>query len=665
MPRPPTPKYRGGCAACGASHNHSRWHATFKAQHPTGYDIEEWRGTLVGNVTLPQNDPVFRHHTATCNRLCKTCYSALGRGEIPGDCPRYHRQPTNPPLNVVYGKRQRGPFPPPSPQPASPASQPSTPPSAAALGVLQQAIQQLSAQPSSATSPAARRQRRLSAPPAAATTQPQPPAATVAAAPLPAAAASQPAALAAPVVAAGGDPVQRALGEFLWWSKYVWVADREVRVFLAEPIARRLDRIIQQVQATVEMDRCSAFTDSETRNVTRVLADNTPNTIDAWRQALTLDRYVEAVHWTGDREAELCDHIKRFEVGEDGVVVYSHCPAMRSRLFDEKQPEDWHKEGHMHWLEAVRGRKRPTQLGTIGDHPVLTDPMGAELRRVERHRWQMTVGADMREELLRWEESGAGDEDVLAAIDDADLWPPTHRELRDVHCGRDIIVMVNQGPSGNGLHRDPVGGLASLVKGWKLWMWYDAADFAHLDDPSKLNRGIHLSRTAQVASFRWSLLGPGQTLFIHPDQPHLVITLSDTILLTQCRTFLPFRLLRSIGLILRGDVWDNAWVEGKDASNANTYPALIHLIWTCLQRRIEQWARGRDDRRPGLAVMAWEAWRERVTSSFKGPLSGVLGDLRPRRKKELSPKAQQEIVKDLQSLISAMRQLREKWVFSV
>src|SRR6185437_9226220 len=193
----------------------------------------------------------------------------------------------------------------------------------------------------------------------------------------------------------------------------------------------------------------------------------------------------------------------------------------------------------------------------------------------------------------------------------------------------------------------------------KLWLWWDAEETAHLVKRSQPTLGINLVKAAESATLRWTLQAPGQTLFIHPDQCHIVISFCDTILLTQHRTFHPFRLLRSIGLILRGTVRHNGWNEEKGATNTRVFPGLLLLILCCVRRRVRDWQATQDETSVALLVQGWSGLKEMVLDTFYRTEMGVRvpKTLAPRFGL-LSKQAKGDISRHLNELVGVLSDLR-------
>jgi hypothetical protein len=418
--------------------------------------------------------------------------------------------------------------------------------------------------------------------------------------------------------------------QYLWWGEHLWAHDSAVQPFISEPIEQRLLRIHQQVSTVVEMDRCTAFTSA--KSITQVMDERECNSSGLWASLLTAERFLKPVRWEGDVKEPFAEHIRRFERTTQGCILYFDFPQ-QSRIFNragystEAEADAFFSGGYENWmLQVSRGATRQT-VGRQVDNAELASALPQDVRRLQRQKWQALVPASAKQQFIGWDDTEAMDHDLLATFhgngqgneDSAPQtsWPEHLRDQESLLSGRDAWVFFTEGPSGNGLHKDPVGGFATLVRGWKVWLWWDAEDSDHMVNRSKPALGIRVVKAAaESATLRWTLQAPGQTLFVHPDQCHIVISLCDTILLTQNRTFLPFHLLRSIGLVLRGRVWDDSWTTAQHATSTNTYPALILFIFECLRKRQRDWRATHDERSAALVVEGWNALKQSILEVF-------------------------------------------------
>ena len=320
------------------------------------------------------------------------------------------------------------------------------------------------------------------------------------------------------------------------------------------------------------------------------------------------------------------------------------------------------------WMEGIcqYGRvDERTEVGTQGDNPCIS--MSREQREEKRLKWQVLIKSrDVHQQLGEgWasDVNTSGMEQELLQSASPPSWPQYVRRQRNLHGGRDVFIFFTQCGSGNGLHKDPAGGLAHMAVGWKVFVWWDAADTSHVLNPKQPERGISLLRAAEplVPSLRWTLLAPGDTLFIHPDQCHIVLSLSTSILITQNRTFFPFRLFRSIGIVLTGKLRDNAWVEETGANHINTYPELCVFVVWCMRRAVKRWQKAGNQGRLRVQqlIEAWEEQGEMVKGTFTVRNEDVV--LQPCPGGKLSKDATLTVHSALADMEDVVFWLKESW----
>jgi hypothetical protein len=507
------PKYLGGCAVCGAGKGHRHWDITFRGGHRQGYPLEQARGKRVGNITLPMRYPYESAYDFD-PRMCNPCYEKLNQGIMPPPAPFTHPRPIAESKKKGRRKRPRRPsnqslssssdsaaadtqgsgspsVPPPPPTPPSPpqSTPPATPPQV----------------PPSPTSPA-------SIPPE--TTSP-----SQSETALETLSDVAEAAEAGDVIPDWTHPVTSPMS-FWWWSRHAIIRQPGILDFLHQPIEEKLPAVIKQVQLIVEMDRRSSVA-LNARDITRVMDSGETNTMEAWAGVLHRSRFQEAVAWT-DQEGLFDDHIMRFETSKEGCCVYSNFPQRCERLIppdgaDMKEFDDVITG----WVEGVRTYNDVPRavVGTLGDSPALH--LSPEQKAIERLRWQVLVPAAHVGRLIGWSDVAARRNELLdTSAGDVDEWPLHVRKDRALHSGRDAFVFFTEHGSCNGLHKDPVGGFAQLAFGWKVFIWWDAAEYTHLVDRKRPSQGINLRFAANARTLRWTLLAPGDTIFIHLSTLH-------------------------------------------------------------------------------------------------------------------------------------------------
>jgi hypothetical protein len=619
MPRKQA-QYRGDCAWCGAGRDHSLWKATRQVSR-TGYSSALFAGkVLATGVHVPS--PMPHEDGGKNHRICNRCYQLLSRGILPPD----HAGP------VVW--RDRHPAVPPQPvPPLAPQLLPSQSCAATGLTALFEAAEQLSAQPSVAPLPAAPlpdgalpdhlrpfvaqcslsygtvadgkgddmrpadndlelpsvEERSLS------------PAADSGEHRLPVTAPSPPVeerALSDPL-----SPVMRELSAE-WWEKHRFAHDVEVHRLRGESIQSYLVSVVAQVQRVVQLDSSSGVA------AVRIFSDASDNTTTKWAALLTMERYVSPQSWPvseGETDSWLT-HIHRFDAGSDSVV-YSNFPqqphiVQRDQLDGQRRQQA--ETAIQEWTDIINAIYGPLQPESA-DYSVGHD----------RLKWQVFVPAFDRTSLdaryFDWNDAEAIARDLFSFNNEL-AKPSSHlRYQLPLHRGESLYLFFTNGGSGNGAHKDPVGGFSTLVMGWKVFIWWDAADGNLWCDKAQPELGIRLSGAAAAASLRWTLLGPGATIFLHPDCLHVVVTLTSGLLVSQCRTFLPHRLIRSIGLILTGQAHDRAWLNEKDSRRVcagTIYPELLEFIVSATKSKVDQWRQSRQLQLLDAMAKGWRLYRD-------------------------------------------------------
>ena len=394
-----------------------------------------------------------------------------------------------------------------------------------------------------------------------------------------------------------------------------WACDPELPAIVQGMTPARLARAVPSwVQRVVEGDR-AASPGCDSRDYTRVLDDREANSIDAWGSVLTEERFVAPRLWPRTTAHSplpardgLLEHVSSFETGLDDCVVYRDFP---------NRPHEYMAEAGcapslatlgvtaQHWArwtcEVLRADQTDTQVTSVVlGHMHDGDPGPAPTWPEPRQRHTAIIGGARFTSLMFGDdEEGrqARMEDDLNQYDclqcDELLWPAHLRYAAPLYSGDTSMTFFTDNWSGNTAHKDPVGGYSMLVTGWKVFVWWGVMDSPAMgfDIAQPLHeQGIRPSLLQQrqregsaPKSLRWTLLTPGDTIFIHPDVVHAVITLSSSILVTRCLTLSPLRLFRSIGYILRGRVYDvDFLVDGATASTrsgaSQGFPSALEFL---------------------------------------------------------------------------------------
>ena len=550
---------RGGmyikpCGWCGGGWNTKRWRDTRKLSRD-GYPVQRWRGVVLANgVRLPAELP--NEQGGANYQLCGVCYFALLHGQVP---PVRRRLP---PLLQL---------PPPPPQPAG-------------LAALSAAAEQLATPPPAGTPSAdCSALDSLSS------------AAVIHDLDVSQSALDDDAGVAQLAVDDRmGPPVVEDEG---WWHLHRYAHDGEAQAVCSQPISQHLRAVVAQVTRVVAVDLDEAEGDKVIGGSDSLDVNSKEN----WSSVLTEGRYVAARVWQpldGNEKDCWLRHIALFDAGVDSVV-YSDFPQgppglERRELHDAQR--DRAEARLADWTEQLR-RAECTQPKSLGSG---------------RSRLQ-TLSADPGRS-LSWIDDDAAQRDLLTLGPRIELPEQLQSEL-SLHTGQQLYVFFNEGGSGNPAHKDPVAGYSTLAMGWKVFIWWDAADASLFVNKRQHPLAIRLSRAASTPSLRWTLLGPGQTIFLHPDSFHAVVTLCSSALVTQARTFLPHRLIRSICLILTGQLFDSGWLfEGARASVV--YPALLNFLVDATNNLLRRWRRPAVKDRPDMvrlrALMAsgWAGFQD-------------------------------------------------------
>jgi hypothetical protein len=543
---PKKAKYRGGCGWCGAGRDHERWIHT-RSLSRTGYAVEPWRDcVLPSGVRLPAQLP--REQGGSNSRLCSYCYFTLRDGALPLQC-------TGRPDLLL------------------PELLLSSPPQAAGLVALSAAAERLDAQPPGASLSAA-----IALPDA------RPPATTPSANFI--ALHSLSSAAVEDDMDVGKPTAQDAVLSADWWETHRYAHDSKAIALCSQHIRVHLQAVVMQVTRVVAQDISAPVDVAPALRIIGGRAHQDLNSEQNWAALLTAERHVAARPWrdeqplVGDEKDCWLEHIARFDAGVNNVV-YSDFPQgppglRREQLHDARRVQA--ETSLAAWMADLKQREQNTPLD------------------VGHGRTRLQTLSDDRGKSLNWDDGDALRRDLLNSGQPELLPAPLQAELL-LHTGQQLYIFFTAGGSGNGAHKDPVGGYSTLATGWKVFIWWDAADGGLFINSRRQHLGIRLSRAATTPSLRWTLLGPGDTIFLHPDCIHAVITLSSSALVTQCRTFLPHRLIRSICLILTGKVHDDAWLHSAAADVA--YPAVLNFLVDATDTLLTQWRQFND--RPDMA----------------------------------------------------------------
>ena len=220
------------------------------------------------------------------------------------------------------------------------------------------------------------------------------------------------------------------------------------------------------------------------------------------------------------------------------------------------------------------------------------------------------------------------------------------------HTGTLSKTFVAIGPSCNAVHSDPVGGCSQLWYDWKVVFVFHMSEWPTLVRGMR-NDGMDIQGLMKAESLRWVLLGPGSTIMLPPQMVHFVITLSDSVLVTWCRTPFVHNQLLSLLYHAAGQVPDETWAALTSAD----YVKLFRYLCT----RGEQQLKAVLSDRAGKAKLRWLLscwancrWLLRLGWSTAVSNTGILFP-------ETAPRLTK---KETLAIKTAIQQLQEHMVFA-
>ena len=154
--------------------------------------------------------------------------------------------------------------------------------------------------------------------------------------------------------------------------------------------------------------------------------------------------------------------------------------------------------------------------------------------------------------------------------------------------GREHLIIRTEGGMGSTSHSDGIGGWGYLSKGWKVVITVDSLEIPSLGWTSK-DQLLDLAKVALSSTVKWTLLGPGMSIWFTPDSHHAIITLCSSAYVTWSATMSPHRVLYTLGLVLNGYVEDYTWVATTTGGRASS--SVYVNVMQMLTSSFEQYAR--------------------------------------------------------------------------
>jgi hypothetical protein len=306
--------------------------------------------------------------------------------------------------------------------------------------------------------------------------------------------------------------------------------------------------------------------------VLNIKSNHSARALESLKRVLSVDRYLIPVEW---REGEE-DDVERNRIPQP----YLNHPARVS------------------WGQGKKGlNKLKSAMGKSGDAEV--SKVGKRKRvmvRVVEEGWTTNK---WKRALLPWVDPEKRKEAVALELLEQAVqevrWCDELLPMKDHFNGREHLIIRTEGGMGTTSHLDGVGGWGYLSTGWKVVISFDPTERARVGWNSN-EELLDLDLLANSVTVKWTLLGPGMSIWFTPDSHHAVITLCNSSYITWSATISPHRVILSLGLILNALLDDYTWVAMKSGKRnvSKVYVNVMEMLvysWMTLSQSLERESR--------------------------------------------------------------------------
>jgi hypothetical protein len=309
---------------------------------------------------------------------------------------------------------------------------------------------------------------------------------------------------------------------------------------------------------------CNAVKNCNEGGVRLVMEEVT--SVEQWDTALSMERYTRPQVWNEEGWLRVQrDHV---------VAVWLDFPVVAGAFLDM---------GKARWMNTVR-KSSPNDITDVYVDITGSNMIGFQ---GEGFTTKSTIYTS-KKELLGWRVPGLSDSKDFRVptsrskddgVEVMNQWHsrigwqerqifsglkrrwPIGMHVQSGYMGGDVCtIFVTDGPCCTSQHIDGIGGVSSMLEGWKVFMWWSFVEHSFMMKGNQDVRGLFsITRAIVCPSFRWTVLGPGATISIPSHVPHAVVTISSSFLCTWVIEESPHSLAITFDLILRRELIDPFW----------------------------------------------------------------------------------------------------------